>query len=109
MLLSPEVWGVEKTRDFVTQMSGQISGLLLCGAHERIASGEISRWHSTVPAPSTIARVTQTCFPAVGRTMPSVAILTSPFRKMPPIKHRGLFALYMSTSAVRSSSGTCRL
>ena len=40
VLLSPEVWGVEKTKDFITKMSDQISGLLLCGAQERIASGE---------------------------------------------------------------------
>lgn len=39
-LLAPEVWGVEKTRTFITKFSDQIGGLLFCGGHDRIASGE---------------------------------------------------------------------
>jgi ABC-type Fe3+ transport system substrate-binding protein len=40
VLASKEVWGPAKTADYVTKLAGQISGLLLCGATERIASGE---------------------------------------------------------------------
>ena len=40
VLASKEVWGPEKTADYVTKLAGQVSGLLLCGATERIASGE---------------------------------------------------------------------
>ena len=41
VMLSPELWGVEKTTDYVRKFSGQISGLLRCGdAQERVATGE---------------------------------------------------------------------
>jgi ABC-type Fe3+ transport system substrate-binding protein len=41
VLISADKWGFEKTSDYVTKMAGQISGLVPCGATERIASGEI--------------------------------------------------------------------
>jgi ABC-type Fe3+ transport system substrate-binding protein len=40
VLLADDVWGVAKTRDFVTQFAQQIAGLLPCGGQDRIASGE---------------------------------------------------------------------
>jgi ABC-type Fe3+ transport system substrate-binding protein len=40
VLLSDEVWGYAKTADYVNKLAGQVSGLLLCGSVERIASGE---------------------------------------------------------------------
>jgi ABC-type Fe3+ transport system substrate-binding protein len=40
VLASEEVWGYKKTADYVSRLAGQVSGLLLCGASERIASGE---------------------------------------------------------------------
>ncbi|MFM9967487.1 MAG: hypothetical protein ACKVQK_03650 [Burkholderiales bacterium] len=40
VLSSDDVWGYKKTADYVTRLAGQVSGLLLCGATERIASGE---------------------------------------------------------------------
>jgi ABC-type Fe3+ transport system substrate-binding protein len=40
VLLASDVWGVDKTRDFVTQFGQQISGLLPCGGQDRIAAGE---------------------------------------------------------------------
>ena len=41
VLLAPEVWGIEKTRDFVKKLSPQLAGLAGCEATDRIASGEI--------------------------------------------------------------------
>jgi ABC-type Fe3+ transport system substrate-binding protein len=40
VLASDEVWGYKKTADYVSRLAGQVSGLLLCGSVERIASGE---------------------------------------------------------------------
>jgi ABC-type Fe3+ transport system substrate-binding protein len=41
IMLSPELWGVEKTTDYVRKFSSQISGLVRCGdAQERVATGE---------------------------------------------------------------------
>ena len=41
IMLSPELWGIAKTTDYVRKFSGQISGLLRCGdAQERVATGE---------------------------------------------------------------------
>jgi ABC-type Fe3+ transport system substrate-binding protein len=40
VLLSDDMWGVNKTIDFVTALSKQISGLIRCGENERLASGE---------------------------------------------------------------------
>ena len=40
VLSSDEVWGYKKTADYVTRLASQVSGLLLCGSTERIASGE---------------------------------------------------------------------
>ena len=40
VLLADDVWGVAKTRDFVTKFAEQIAGLLPCGGQDRIASGE---------------------------------------------------------------------
>ena len=34
-------WGYDKTADYVTKLSTQISGLVQCGSGERIASGEV--------------------------------------------------------------------
>ena len=34
-------WGYDKTADYVTKFSTQISGLVECGSGERIASGEV--------------------------------------------------------------------
>ena len=41
VLLSNDRWGYDKTADYITKLAGQISGLVPCGATERIASGEI--------------------------------------------------------------------
>jgi ABC-type Fe3+ transport system substrate-binding protein len=40
VLLADDVWGVDKTRDFVTKFAQQIAGLLPCGGQDRIAAGE---------------------------------------------------------------------
>lgn len=40
VLLADDVWGVDKTRAFITNLAQQISGLLPCGAQDRIAAGE---------------------------------------------------------------------
>jgi len=41
IMLSPDLWGVARTTDYVRKFSGQISGLLRCGdAQERVATGE---------------------------------------------------------------------
>ena len=37
---SDDWWGSQKAIDYVTQLSGQVSGLIRCGETERIASGE---------------------------------------------------------------------
>ena len=39
-LAAPELWGEQKTIDYVTKLSGQVSGLIRCGEEERVASGE---------------------------------------------------------------------
>ena len=41
VLLAPEVWGVEKTTDYVKKLAPQLAGLVGCEATTRIASGEI--------------------------------------------------------------------
>ena len=41
VLLSADKWGYDKTADFITKLAGQVSGLVPCGATERMASGEI--------------------------------------------------------------------
>ncbi len=41
VLLASDVWGLEKTQDFVRQFSPQLAGLAGCEATDRIASGEI--------------------------------------------------------------------
>ncbi|HVA13488.1 MAG TPA: extracellular solute-binding protein [Stellaceae bacterium] len=41
VLLAPEVWGVEKTTDYVKKLTPQLAGLVGCEATTRIASGEI--------------------------------------------------------------------
>ena len=40
VLLASDVWGVDKTRDFVEKFAQQIAGLLPCGGQDRIAAGE---------------------------------------------------------------------
>lgn len=40
VLASDDVWGPKRAADYVSRMAGQVSGLLLCGSAERIASGE---------------------------------------------------------------------
>jgi ABC-type Fe3+ transport system substrate-binding protein len=40
VLLAEDVWGKEKTYDYVRKLSKQISGLIRCGEAERIATGE---------------------------------------------------------------------
>jgi len=39
-LASPEMWGEQRTIDYVTKLSAQISGLIRCGESDRISSGE---------------------------------------------------------------------
>ena len=41
VLLAPDVWGVEKTTDYVKKLAPQLAGLVGCEATTRIASGEI--------------------------------------------------------------------
>src|SRR3974390_3416197 len=41
VLLSDEMWGIEKSKDFVRRLSGQVSGFIICSSGDRIASGEI--------------------------------------------------------------------
>ncbi|HEY1502675.1 MAG TPA: extracellular solute-binding protein [Stellaceae bacterium] len=41
VLLATDVWGVAKTTEYVTKLSGQIAGLAGCEATDRIASGEL--------------------------------------------------------------------
>jgi ABC-type Fe3+ transport system substrate-binding protein len=40
-LVAPNAWGKAKTTAYVTQLAGQISGLLACAGTDRIASGEV--------------------------------------------------------------------
>jgi ABC-type Fe3+ transport system substrate-binding protein len=40
VLLATDVWGKERTVDYVTKLSHQIAGLIRCGEAERIATGE---------------------------------------------------------------------
>lgn len=40
VLLADDVWGKDKTFDYVRKLSDQISGLMRCGESERIATGE---------------------------------------------------------------------
>ena len=40
VLLASDVWGKDKTVDYVTKLSHQISGLIRCGESERLATGE---------------------------------------------------------------------
>jgi ABC-type Fe3+ transport system substrate-binding protein len=40
VLLADSQWDFEKTKDFITKMSKQVSGLIGCEAEDRIASGE---------------------------------------------------------------------
>ncbi len=39
-LASPELWGEQRTVEYVTKLADQIAGLMRCGEFERIASGE---------------------------------------------------------------------
>lgn len=39
-MASPEVWGEQRTKEYVTKFSDQISGLIRCGENDRILSGE---------------------------------------------------------------------
>ena len=39
-LSDPGIWGMERTRQYVTAYSAQIAGLIRCGEYERVASGE---------------------------------------------------------------------
>jgi iron(III) transport system substrate-binding protein len=39
-LASPELWGEERVLAYATKLSDQLGGLMGCGEHERIASGE---------------------------------------------------------------------
>ena len=41
VLLAPDVWGVEKTTEYVKKLAPQLAGLVGCEATTRIASGEI--------------------------------------------------------------------
>jgi ABC-type Fe3+ transport system substrate-binding protein len=41
VLVAKDVWGYDKTADFVRKLSGVVGGLVDCGASGRIASGEI--------------------------------------------------------------------
>jgi ABC-type Fe3+ transport system substrate-binding protein len=41
VLLADDKWGHDKTADYIGKLAGQVSGLVPCGATERIASGEI--------------------------------------------------------------------
>jgi ABC-type Fe3+ transport system substrate-binding protein len=41
VLLANDKWGNDRTSDYITKLAGQVSGLVPCGATERIASGEI--------------------------------------------------------------------
>ncbi len=41
VLLAPDVWGVEKTTEYVKKLSTQVAGLAGCEATTRIAAGEI--------------------------------------------------------------------
>lgn len=41
VLLSNDKWGNDKTIEYITALAGQVSGLVPCGATERIASGEL--------------------------------------------------------------------
>jgi ABC-type Fe3+ transport system substrate-binding protein len=40
VLLSDDMWGVDKTIAYVTALSKQLSGLIRCGENERLADGE---------------------------------------------------------------------
>jgi iron(III) transport system substrate-binding protein len=40
VLLSDDMWGAQKTIDYVTALSKQVSGLIRCGEDERLATGE---------------------------------------------------------------------
>ena len=40
VLYAADVWGKERTTEFVTKLSAQITGLIRCGEAERIATGE---------------------------------------------------------------------
>lgn len=42
VLSTPEVWGEQKTLDYVTKLSTQASGLIACGAVDRVATGEFA-------------------------------------------------------------------
>ena len=39
-LIAKEMWGPEKTIDYVKQLSGQLAGLMRCGENQHISSGE---------------------------------------------------------------------
>jgi ABC-type Fe3+ transport system substrate-binding protein len=39
-LVSPELWGEQRTVEFVTKLAGQIGGLMRCGENDRLLSGE---------------------------------------------------------------------
>jgi ABC-type Fe3+ transport system substrate-binding protein len=39
-LATPEFWGEQRTREYVTRLAEQITGLIRCGEMQRIASGE---------------------------------------------------------------------
>jgi ABC-type Fe3+ transport system substrate-binding protein len=41
VLVADGIWGYDKTADFVRKLSGQIGGLVRCGATEDVASGQI--------------------------------------------------------------------
>jgi iron(III) transport system substrate-binding protein len=39
-LVSPELWGEQRTIDYVTRLAGQVGGLMRCGENDRLLSGE---------------------------------------------------------------------
>jgi ABC-type Fe3+ transport system substrate-binding protein len=39
-LASPELWGEQRVRDYLTRLADQVAGLIRCGENERILTGE---------------------------------------------------------------------
>jgi iron(III) transport system substrate-binding protein len=76
-LASPEIWGERRTLDYVTQLTGQLAGLMGCGDSTRIVSGEFDLL--ALDCGSFDARLAQAKGAPVAQAIPSDAALIFPW------------------------------
>ena len=71
LLATPELWGEQKTNDYLTKLSDQVSGLIRCGDIDRIASGEFDAF--AIACDTSVAQTMQAQGKPVGSVVPTDA------------------------------------